>query len=102
LWTCRLSHIIIGIPEEIKTNGIKIYSRAVIDSGSNFIYAPEDAKELFIGYFANTTCELRAEWQILGYGFYCNSTFNFNSLPPLSFVLNGMAYTLSLDLCLFE
>jgi hypothetical protein len=84
LWTCRMSYLIIGDPNNFKGNAQKYHIRATIDSGSNFMTFPTDPfKKKFDEYFINR--------QKCNYGKYWYSCPLTAKDPEIYFVLNGYA-----------
>jgi hypothetical protein len=116
-WTCRLSHIIITPNQnqkqemnstlnslDFKNDAIKIYDRAIIDSGSNFIIAPISYIKIFQNIFdsfygdknpcrliSNRNLTTNSSTEYSSY-FSCNKNFKFLDFPKISFVFNGTSY----------
>jgi cathepsin D len=96
LWACRLSYLIIGNPsiDEFYINSHEINTRAVFDSGSNYIMAPMETfpvvKEMFRKFVECGDDIYFAEGVKV---FSCAEHFDTNLLQNFSFIFNGYAYT---------
>lgn len=106
MWTCRMSHIIIGdnSPKFFKTNSIQLYERAVIDSGSNYIMAPNSALIYFHKIFKDIP-ECKYSFTDIDRTtslFYCDNSYDFIGFPDLSFVFNGVALKFSIQDLIFD
>jgi len=98
LWACRLSYILIGSPKKINFHkqSFKVDSRAVLDSGSNYILASYDMayvlKEIFLN-FSECYDDFDASSGIKF--FSCSENFDLSKFPSFSLILNGYAYTIN-------
>jgi hypothetical protein len=100
MWTCRLSHLVIGDTQvnKFKENAIELHSRAVIDSGSNYIMAPSNVLPYFEKIFDSIPkCQKQTDFLSMTTVFYCDASFDVNTLPKISLVFNGVSYSIPIS-----
>jgi cathepsin D len=96
VWTCRLSYLLIG--DTNVTNFYKeahsVNSKAILDSGSNFIFAPFDLIEEIKKVFSKfPECKNETDLNSGISVFYCSENFDTSFFPNFSFIFNGYGYT---------
>jgi hypothetical protein len=93
LWTCKLSHVLIGEydKEAFNNKALSDESEFWIDSGGHLIVAPGSALDYFEKNYASHLYEQGCTWEDESGAiqFICPNVMNYSRLPSFSFFFNG-------------